>query len=315
MNLNDRAKQIWLQCADAATELGISGSDKHGAGHLADFGIACPGSIAAGIRLSEICTAGLARIRVSKESADSARPTVEISTDRPLMACMAAQYAGWPFSTSDYFAMVSGPGRIGRGMEPVLQQYELVESQRDVVLVLESGNLPDQAAIAAMASECGVPVDHLYLSIAPTRSIAARIQIVARSVEATMHKLFELGFDLRRVKHGWGTAPLPPESDDDMVALGWTNDSILYGSRVALWIDADEQSSADIGSRLPSNQSPDFGKPFIDIFKSYDCDFYKIDPLLFGPAEVTLINFRTGQQHSFGETHRELLDQCFAMNQ
>jgi len=40
--------------------------------------------------------------------------------------------------------------------------------------------------------------------------------------------------------------------------------------------------------KIPASASKDYGTPFYDIFKRYDGDFYKIDPLLFSPAEVWL---------------------------
>jgi methenyltetrahydromethanopterin cyclohydrolase len=40
-------------------------------------------------------------------------------------------------------------------------------------------------------------------------------------------------------------------------------------------------------------------------------DFYKIDPLLFSPAEVTFVNLKTGNCQSFGRTEQTLLRKSF----
>ena len=106
---------------------------------------------------------------------------------------------------------------------------------------------------------------------------------MARSVETALHKLHVLGFDLSRVVSGLGKAPLPPVASDDLVAIGLTNDAILYGGQVTLSVRGDDDSIAEIGPRVPSSSSPDHGRPFGEIFSRYNNDFYRIDPLLFSP--------------------------------
>ncbi len=97
------------------------------------------------------------------------------------------------------------------------------------------------------------------------------------------------------MKNAIGSAPLPPIAADDLTALGWTNDSILYGSRVNLWVESEDAAIEEILSQLPSCSSDDFGVPFLDIFNRYDRDFYKIDKMLFSPAKVVIHNIKTGQ--------------------
>ena len=82
-----------------------------------------------------------------------------------------------------------------------------------------------------IAEKCGVAPDWLTLLVARTASIAGTVQIVARSVETAMHKLHVLGFDLHANRAAIGNAPLPPVANDDLIAIGWTNDAILYGGK------------------------------------------------------------------------------------
>ncbi len=139
------------------------------------------------------------------------------------------------------------------------------------------------------------------------------MQVVARSVETALHKLLELGFDLTRVVAGWGTAPLPPAAPDDLAAIGRTNDAILYGGEVMLWVRGDDHSLAAVGPRVPSSASPDHGQPFATIFARYHHDFYKIDPHLFSPAVVTLANLDTGSTFRFGELHPRVIHESFGI--
>ena len=70
------------------------------------------------------------------------------------------------------------------------------------------------------------------------------MQVVARSVETALHKLHEIGYDLHNVVSGFGAAPLPPVAADDLVGIGRTNDAILYGGEVTLWVKDDDRRLA-----------------------------------------------------------------------
>ena len=63
------------------------------------------------------------------------------------------------------------------------------------------------------------------------------MQIVGRVLEVGMHKLHELGFPLDKVVDGFGSAPLPPPAPDFLNGMGRTNDAILYGGKVHLFVD------------------------------------------------------------------------------
>ncbi|MEM7316808.1 MAG: methenyltetrahydromethanopterin cyclohydrolase, partial [Planctomycetota bacterium] len=198
-----------------------------------DFGIKTPGSLGAGVALARVCTAGLAEIDiVPSDSATWAGAAVSVRSDQPIAACMASQYAGWKVSYEDYFAMGSGPMRAAAGDEELFEKIGYRESPLVAVGVLESSKLPPPEVCRRMADDCDVETRRLSLLVAKTGSIAGTVQIVARSLETALHKLYELEFDLEQVVTGYGVAPLPPVAADDLVGIGRTNDAILYGGRV-----------------------------------------------------------------------------------
>lgn len=271
-------------------------------------------SASAGILLSEICLADLAKVELLSDRDENPMTlkdfpfTVTVETDQPLVACMASQYAGWPLSVGKYFAMASGPARSVRGKEKVLDEYNLVEESDSVVVVLETSELPDESVAEAIARECDVAPDRVQICVARTSCLSGTMQIVARSVETAMHKLHELGFDLTLIKKGIGSVPLPPLGQDDLQSLGWTNDSVLYGAEVVLTVDCEDGLIEDVGPRVPSSSSADFGTPFLEIFERFDRDFYKIDKMLFSPAKVAFENVRTGNRFEFGGLRFDILD-------
>ena len=62
---------------------------------------------------------------------------------------------------------------------------------------------------------------------------------------------------------------------------------------------------------LPSSTSSAYGKPFAEIFAAVDGDFYKIDPMLFSPAQVIVSNVETGHSFRAGELAPEIVDASF----
>jgi methenyltetrahydromethanopterin cyclohydrolase len=177
--------------------------------------------------------------------------------------------------------------------------------------VLETRKPPPRAVVEMIATACGVAPPAVTLLVAPTASLAGGVQVVARSVETALHKLSELKFDLSRVISAHGSAPLPPVAADDLAAIGRTNDSILYGARVILWVTGDDASLDAIGPRVPSSASRDHGDPFATIFARYNHDFYAVDPHLFSPAEVVFQNLETGRCHAFGRCEPGVLERSF----
>ena len=311
-DLNLRGLEIADEMAARADELRIGVTTLDNGARIVDCGAKSQGSLEAGVLLAEVCLAGLGRVNLASARADiGAGPAVTVATDQPVAACMASQYAGWQISGEKYFAMGSGPMRAAGSREPLLDKIGHRERPQRVVGVLETRKLPPAAVVAQIAADCGVSLDQLTLLVAPTASIAGTIQIVGRSVETALHKMHEIGFDLQQVVSGHGAAPLPPIAADDLAGIGRTNDAILYGGEVTLWVDGDDEQLAALGPKIPSSSSADYGEPFAAIFERYGRDFYKIDPLLFSPAAIMLVNLRSGKNHRFGQTNAAVLQRSF----
>jgi methenyltetrahydromethanopterin cyclohydrolase len=244
---------------------------------------------------------------------DSEWPMVEVTTDDPVLACLASQYAGWQVAVGKFFAMGSGPMRALAAREELFQHIPGKEESPFAVGVLETHKHPTEEVVAAIVAKLPQSAEHLTLLVAPTTSIAGTTQVVARSVETALHKLHELKFDVRQVVAGFGTAPLPPVAADFMHGIGRTNDAILYGARVTLWVRSDDDLLDAIGPKVPASGSRDYGAPFAEIFSRHGGDFYKIDPLLFSPAEVEFRNLKTGKCHRFGRVDAGLVRKSFGV--
>jgi methenyltetrahydromethanopterin cyclohydrolase len=313
MTLNERAQAVADEVERNAAHLRVSVSKVAGA-RVIDCGGAVQGSLAAGLLLARACLADMGEVAyVPCPIAEVGGPAVQVITDDPVRACLASQYAGWQVSAGKFFAMGSGPMRALAAREEVFQHIPGKEESPFAVGVLETHKHPTEEVIAAIVAKLPPVAKHLTLLVAPTMSIAGTTQIVARSVETALHKLHELKFDVNQIVSGYGVAPLPPVATDFVQAIGRTNDAILYGGRVTLWVRADDELLEQIGPKVPSASSKDHGAPFAEVFARYNGDFYKIDPLLFSPAEVEFRNLKTGKCHRFGKTEPMLLRKSFGL--
>ncbi len=306
MQLNDRAARLCEALVGGAELLRVDIQRCPSGATLVDCGVRASGGLEAGVQLARVALAGLASVELVPGN-DLPLPHVVVRTDHPVAACMASQYAGWAIRVGDYFAMASGPMRAAAAKEPLFQKLDLAERAARAVGVLETAALPSPGVCRYVARQCGVPAERLILLAARTSSLAGMVQIVARSLETALHKLFELGFELARVEAGFGSAPLPPAAASDREAMGRTNDAVLYGSQVVLWVRGDDATLAHLGPRLPSQASPDYGTPFLELLERCGGNFYALDPLLFGPAAITLCNRDAGRVFRFGHVATERL--------
>lgn len=311
--LNERALRLADHAAATATAQRISLHPLPSGARILDCGVQTPGSLQAGLSLARICLAGQAEVTlVPGEVGGAICPQVQIVTDQPVLACMASQYAGWPIAVERYFAMGSGPMRAAYGKEDLFDHIPGREQAPVAVGCLETRKLPDDAVVAYLAEALNLPPAKITLLVAPAASLAGNLQVVARSLETALHKLHELKFNLTKIVSGFGVAPLPPVAREELTAIGRTNDAILYGGRVVLWVQAEDDELAEIGPKVPSSASPDYGAPFAAIFERYERDFYKIDPMLFSPAEVVFCNLTSGRMHTFGKVTPDVLARSFA---
>jgi methenyltetrahydromethanopterin cyclohydrolase len=298
--------------ASTAAALRIAVQHSADGARLIDCGIQAPGGLQAGLGLARVCLAGQAEVTlVPGDVAGIAGPHVQVATDHPVAACMASQYAGWQIAVGKFFAMGSGPMRAVYGKEELFDDIPGREQAPVAVGVLETHRLPDDAVISYLCEQLKLPAAKLTLLVAPAASLAGSLQVVARSVETALHKLHALKFHLAQVAAAWGSAPLPSIGKDELQAIGRTNDAILYGGQAVLWVRTDDAKLAEVGPRVPSCASPDHGEPFAAIFERYDKDFYKIDPMLFSPAQVVFHNLNTGASHVFGRLEPDVLKHSF----
>ncbi len=283
---------------------------------IVDAGIDCVGGIEAGRRIAEICLGGLGRVGINGcGPVDGWGANLTVHSTSPVTACLGSQYAGWRLShgegKSAFHALGSGPARVLASKETLFEELGLSDDADCATLVLEVDALPPEGLTEKIATDCGVDPSRLTLILTPTRSLAGTTQVVARVLEVALHKAHELDFPLNHFLDGVGSAPLPPPAPDFVHAMGRTNDAILFGGQVHLYVDGGDDAAESLAKALPSSGSRDYGRPFADIFKAYEYDFFKIDPMLFSPAKVSVTAMRSGNSFHAGAIDHALLSRSF----
>jgi len=314
VSLNDSALEAIRPALENPGLFGVRVETLHGA-TLLDFGIATPGGYTAGLIFSNTCMAGMGQAWIgSADYGAMALPTIHVASGAPSLALMASQYAGWAISKGKYFAMGSGPARALKGDEEIFKHIPHKEISQTAVLCLETSKTPPKEVIEYIFAKTGVTPGGLYILMAPTSSVTGSTQISARVVETTIHKMHTVGFELKDIIAGCGSAPIAPVSPDGMEAIGRTNDCVLYGGSAHITVDCQPGFLEEKIGQIPACASKDYGRTFKELFAQYG-DFYKIDPLLFSPARVSVANVRDGSFHTAGKIDADMLARSFGARQ
>lgn len=305
---------FWSLLAEAPS-LGLLAQRSRSGAVLIDAGIEAPGGLEAGRRIAELCMGGLGWVRFGESGFATVPFGMTVHSARPVLACLASQYAGWSLSHeadgASYFALAAGPGRSRAAKEALFAELGYRDEAPTACFVLETTEPPPEALIERVAEDCGLPPEALGFVLTPTSSLAGTVQIVARVLEVALHKAHQLHFPLDHIKDGIGRAPLPPPSPDFLTAMGRTNDAILFGGEVQLFVTGSAAAARDLAQRLPASTSPQYGKPFARIFAEADHDFYKIDGMLFSPARVVVTALESGESFVGGKLDTALLARSF----
>lgn len=310
ISVNERALGIVKRMIAEAEPLDLAVTQLGNGTTVVDAGVQVTGSLEAGRLFAEVCLGGLGKVRfceITLGDEGLRLPGVSVTVSHPSVACMAAQYAGWAVKKDEFFAMGSGPARALYAGEPLFEQLPYRDQADVAVLTLEGRELPAEAAAEKVAARCKIAPDRLYLLVAPTASLVGTVQVAARIVETGMHKMVEIDYDIASVLAGFGTCPLAPIAKSDLRAIGRTNDAVLYGGRAWYTVRTEDEQIERVIEQLPSSASRDYGTPFYELFKQYEGDFYRIDPLLFSPAEVTINNLSSGRTFHAGAVNEEMI--------
>ena len=315
-SVNELTAPLVESLVDDADILRVAVSTLENGARIIDAGINVPGGLEAGRQIAEICMGGLGQVSLRASSTFKRWAWhLDVHSAEPVIACLGSQYAGWALSHGEgkdqFFALGSGPGRAMGSKEDLFKELDYRDKGESACLVLEVDAVPPIELVDKIAENCGIKAEELTLILTPTSSLAGCVQVVGRVLETALHKAHALDFPLEKIIDGAGSAPLCPPSGDFLTAMSRTNDAILFAGQVQLFVDAGDDEARELAENLPSSASKDYGKPFGEIFKAVNYDFYQIDAMLFSPARVTVSALKSGHSFHAGSLDEPLLDRSF----
>ena len=285
-----------------------------------DMGINVPGSWTAARLFTEINIGGLGSCGFKDFPLDDeiSVPGVEVYVDNWELGCLCSQIAGLKLTDGEYAAIGSGPARAlaAAADDHCFELTAYRDTSKNAVLGLQMMQLPDEALADAAAGACGVKSEDLFLLVHPSTSITATVQVSARIVEQTINKMIRKQFDLSSIVTARGFCAVAPVTDDEDLAMGKINDSLLYGGKASFWVRLDDDREImRVLPQLVTQSAKDYGKLFLDLFIAADRNFYNMDLDIHSPAMVQIYNTKTGNLFTAGTIRRDILKKSYFNNE
>jgi len=316
LSVNQKALKLVEKLSKNPEEYNVLIKETRVGATLIDAGIKAKGGFDAGKITTEICLGGCGKVEICPtQYGGLVLPSVFVHTNHPAVSTLGSQFADWQIKQGNYAAIGSGPARaLARKNRELYEKIGYEDEADATVLVLETSAEPPESVIEQVADDCKVSPKKLSLILVPTTSVAGSTQVSGRIVETGLHKLLKVGLDPKRVTNAFGSAPIAPVHPKFVVAMGRTNDAILYAGFAHYDVEGySDDKLNQIVENAPSSASKSYGLPFQQIFKSVNYDFYKIDTNLFAPAMISACNLDTGSFFKAGEINIEIFKRSIGL--
>src|SRR5262245_41686342 len=177
LSVNAKAARLLEQMLADSAPLGIASRRGTLGQLLVDAGVDAPGSIEAGLRIAEICMGGLGRAGlVPQGEASRWKWSIAVASSKPVIACLASQYAGWHLTDGEgqgaYSVLGSGPGRAIARKEELFGELGYRDEAGRAIFVLEADRPPPDALVDRIADDCNLAPKDLVFIYAPTSARA-----------------------------------------------------------------------------------------------------------------------------------------------
>jgi methenyltetrahydromethanopterin cyclohydrolase len=316
ISINREAMKIVREILDDADALGVAVERLSNGATVIDMGLEAKGGWRAARLYTLVTIGGLGEVSYEPfEVAGRMLSAVRVMIDHPIEGCVASQIAGWRLESpgKEHAAILAGPGRaLNRAsLDHYFEWTDYRDDHHEAVVAIQASEPIGVEMADLIASSCEVSANDLYVLIAPNRSLVCAVQVAARIVEQTLHRLAEEGMDLRDLRYAYGFGVIPPLVDDDLVSMGRINDSLLYGGIANIAVDGTDEECAAIAPKVISAACEAYGRPFIEIYEDAGRDFYEIPIELHSPAEVHINNLATGSTFSAGAINHDVLEMSF----
>jgi methenyltetrahydromethanopterin cyclohydrolase len=313
LSVNAQAVTIVRRILDAPEVFGVEVSRLANGSVLVDLGQTAPGSWQAGRLFTQIAVGGLGEVSFESFQHGGRRlPAIRLMVDRPLVACMGCQVAGWRLADEPDAPILAGPARTLK--DPPDHHVRLAgyrDAWHEGVITVQMSRPVTAEMAQIVADACGLKPEGLYILATRHACLVSSIQVPARGIETAMHRLALDGFDLGCIRHAACTGPIPPLIEDELTAFGRINDALYYGSEVTLYADTDDAILARLVPQAVSAVSPLARRTFAQLYREANYDFHRIPLRAHTPAVLHVTNLKSGRTFSAGCVDEEVLARSF----
>lgn len=309
LSLNQEAMKIIRKILAAPEAIGALVEQLPCGSTVIDMGVMAPGGWAAGKYYTLVTLGGLGDVSYENFSLGGYDlAAVRVMLDHPLEACFGSQIAGWRIEERPNAPIGAGPARaLNKMPDKYLKIYPYRDVSQQAVLAIQTDQpILDEDAVV-IAAACDVDPKDVFILMAASTSLACAVQVSARIVEQSLHRLEEEGFDVHTVVHAHGYCVIPPLCNDVMTAFGRINDALLYGGVATIAVRTSDEAIEKVIDRITSTVSPTYGRLFGDIYEEAGCDFFNTPLELNSPAVIQINNLTTGRMFRAGRVDEELL--------
>lgn len=315
VSINREAMKTVRRILEAPEALGVEVSRLACGATVIDMGQTASGGWLAGKYYTLITLGGLAEVSYEPFAVgDRVLSAVRVMIDHPQQACIASQIAGWRLEGARAGApILAGPARA-LNHDNLDHYFELInyrDQADEGVIAIQTAEPVTEDWATTIAAACKLKPENLYILVAPNSSLVCAIQVAARIVEQSLHRLAEEDFAVNAVCSAHGFGVIPPLVRDEIVAMGRINDSLLYGGVATLYVDSTDAAIAAVINKVVSVASRAYGRPFVEIYEDAGRDFYQIPLDLHSPAVLHINNLNSGRTFSAGEINYAVLKQSF----
>jgi methenyltetrahydromethanopterin cyclohydrolase len=309
LSINREAMKIVHKILEAPEAIGVEVSKLSNGTTIIDMGLKARGGWVAGKYYTQISLGGIGEVSFENFPIGKYNlHAVRVLVDLPMEACLGSQIAGWRLEAKKDAPIGAGPARsLNKNPDHYMDLIPYRDNYTEGVLAIQTPIPITVETADSIAKSCGLKPENLYILVAASASLATAVQVSARIIEQTLHRLDEEGFDVQSVKLAEGYCVIPPLASDEIKAFGWINDAILYGGISTLHVESTDEAVSAVIDKIVTSACSAYGRPFVEIYEDAGRDFYNIPLDLHSPAAVQINNMTTGRTFRAGAIAYDVL--------
>ena len=229
---------------------------------------------------------------------------------------MSCQLSGWALpefkNDAGIVPLISGPVRAIVKEDKFAKPFSYQDKSEKVVVVLQDKALPSEELTAYIAKKCKVEPENIFILVAPTGSLVGLVNVISRTLETSLWRLHELGFDVNNVISAWGKAPLPPISKDEYTAMIRANTYIYYGGTAGFVVNCKDEDIERIieDITLSPKTTKQYGIPFSKLLEEAGGNIFNMTEFCHNVTKVNFYNSFTGNTFVYGKNDQKMLLEC-----